>query len=112
MKNCEYCGDAIRGKRKTARFCSDICRLRAYRVRHGISEPFEPKEGKKQAKNEYLEAPQNIKSYTCCENARFYSPVGRWGELLICDNCGAVWKRLDKDPRIKDQDNQEPKENA
>src|SRR5690554_7323203 len=52
MKKCAYCGGPIIGKQKTAKFCSDICRLRAYRVRHGISEPFEPKEGKKQARSE------------------------------------------------------------
>ncbi len=98
MKKCAYCSGPVIGKQKTAKFCSDICRLRAYRVRHGISEPFEPKEGKKQAKNEYLEAPQNVKSYTCCENGRFYSPAGRWGEVLICDGCGAVWGRLDQVP--------------
>ena len=103
MKNCEYCGDAIRGKRKTARFCSDFCRLRSFREKNGY---------RYQKQKDGLKTAKNVKSYTCCENAHFYSPVARWGELLICDNCGAVWKRLDKDPRIKDQDNQEPKENA
>lgn len=92
MRNCEYCGDAIRGKRKTARFCSDFCRLRAFRQKNGC---------KYQKKGNALKTPQNVKSYTCCENGRFYSPAGRWGELLICDNCGAVWKCLDKDPRTE-----------
>jgi flavodoxin len=111
MKKCAYCGGPIIGKQKTAKFCSDICRLRAYRVRHGIEEPFEPKKGKKQPENDFLETSPKIKSYTCCENACFYSPVARWGELLICDNCGAVWQRLGKDPRMKNQDNQELEEN-
>ena len=110
MKKCAYCGKTIIGKQKTAKFCSDICRLRAYRVRHGIDEPFKPKKGKKKPEIDFLDTSPKIKSYTCCENGRFYSPVGRWGEILICDNCGAVWQRLDEDPRIKNQDDQEPEE--
>ena len=99
MKKCKQCGGSMAGKRKTARFCSDFCRLKAFRKKNG---------SRYQGKKDGLKIAENVKSYTCCENARFYSPVPRWGELLICDNCGAVWKRLDKDPRIKDQ---EPKEN-
>jgi len=103
MKKCAQCDGSMEGKRKTARFCSDFCRLKAFREKKGCR--YQKQKGG-------LKTAKNVKSYTCCENAHFYSPVARWGELLICDNCGAVWKRLDKDPRIKDQDNQEPKENA
>lgn len=88
MKNCEYCGDAIRGKRKTARFCSDFCRLKAFRDKNG---------SRYQSRKDSAEnTPQNIKSYTCCKSASFYSPTFRWGDILICDNCGAVWGRLDE----------------
>lgn len=87
MKKCEYCGEEIRGKRKTARFCSDFCRLKAFRVRNGSKYQT----GGERSKN----MPQNAKSYTCCENARFYSPAPKWGEILICDECFAIWKRLD-----------------
>lgn len=99
MKKCEYCAIPIAGKRKTARFCSDFCRLKAFREKNG---------SRYQKKDNTLKTAKNIKSYTCCENGRFYSPAGRWGELLICDNCGAVWQRLDKVPGTR---NQEPKEN-
>lgn len=99
MKKCEYCERPIIGRRITARFCSDFCRLKAFREKNG-SRYQRQKDGLKTAKN--------VKSYTCCENGRFYSPAGRWGELLICDNCGAVWQRLDKVPGTRDQ---EPKEN-
>lgn len=97
MKKCEYCGNPIVEKKKTARFCSDFCRLKAFRLKNG---------SRYQKKDNALKTAKNVKSYTCCENGLFYSPAGRWGEVLICDNCGAVWKRLDKDPRIN-QDNQE-----
>ena len=99
MKKCECCGSVIRGKRKTARFCSDFCRLKAFRGKNG---------SRYQKKDNTLKTAQNIKSYTCCENAHFYSPAGRWGEVLICDNCGAIWQRLDQVPGTR---NQEPKEN-
>ena len=99
MKKCEYCAIPIAGKRKTARFCSDFCRLKSFREKNG---------SKYQKKGNALKTPQNVKSYTCCENARFYSPVGRWGEILICDGCGGIWQRLDKVPGTR---NQEPKEN-
>ena len=103
MKKCAQCDGSMAGKRKTARFCSDFCRLKSFREKNG---------SKYQKKENALKTAKNVKSYTCCENGRFYSPAAKWGEVLICDNCGAVWKRLDKDPRIKDQDSQEPKENA
>ena len=99
MKKCEQCGGSMAGKRKTARFCSDFCRLRSFREKNG---------SRYQKKDNTLKTAKNVKSYTCCENAHFYSPVARWGEVLICDNCGAIWQRLDKVPGTR---NQEPKEN-
>ncbi len=99
MKICEQCGGSMEGKRKTARFCSDFCRLKAFREKNG-SRYQRQKDGLKTAKN--------VKSYTCCENGRFYSPAGRGGEVLIFDNCGAIWQRLDQVPGTR---NQEPKEN-
>jgi len=95
MKICEQCGGSMEGKRKTARFCSDFCRLKAFREKNG---------SKYQKKENALKTAKNVKSYTCCENAHFYSPVGRWGEVLICDNCGAIWQRLDKDPGTRNQE--------
>jgi len=92
MKTCAYCGKSIEDKRKNAKYCSNICRIKAYRNRHGIDEPFQQEKP--------LNPPKNVISFTCCENGHFYSPVGRWGEILICDNCGAVWGRLDNYPRI------------
>ena len=35
MKKCEYCGNPIVGKKKTARFCCDFCRLKAFRGKNG-----------------------------------------------------------------------------
>ena len=99
MKKCEQCGGSMEGKRKTARFCSDFCRLRSFREKNGC---------RYQKQKDGLKTAKNVKSYTCCENGRFYSPAGRWGEVLICDGCGAVWGRLDKVPEAR---NQEPKEN-
>lgn len=91
MKKCAYCGKPIVGRKKTARFCSDFCRLKAFREKNG---------SRYQKRKEPLKTAEIAKSYTCCGNARFYSPVARWGEILICSNCGAVWQRLDKDPRV------------
>jgi len=88
MKTCNYCGSSIDGRRKNAKYCSNICRIKAYRARHGISEPFE----EESASNRLFRG-QESKSYTCCENGQFYSTVGKWGEVLKCDNCGAVWVR-------------------
>lgn len=89
MKKCEYCERPIIGRRITARFCSDFCRLRAFRDKNG---------SKYQKRKEPLKMVKNVKSYTCCEEGKFYSPAAKWGEILICDNCGAVWQRLDKVP--------------
>lgn len=31
-KHCEYCGDEFEAKRKTAKYCSDACKLKANRA--------------------------------------------------------------------------------
>ena len=93
MKKCEYCGNSIVGKKKTARFCCDFCRLKAFRGKNGSKYQSRGESALKVSENKYLDAPQQVKSFTCCENARFYSPAAKWGEVLICDNCGAVWER-------------------
>lgn len=36
---CEYCGREFEAKRKAARYCSNACRTKAYRKRHGIPFP-------------------------------------------------------------------------
>lgn len=108
MKKCEYCGEIIRGKKKTARFCSDFCRLRAFRAKNGSK--YQGKTRRRKMDSKLFFGGQEANSFTCCENAKFYSPAFLWGKLLICDNCGAVWQRLDKDPRMKNQDNQDPEE--
>lgn len=87
MKKCEFCGGEMRSKRKTARFCSDFCRLKAFREKNGTKYYSGGDNVKYRA--------QSVKSYTCCENARFYSPAPKWGEILICDHCGSTWQRLD-----------------
>lgn len=89
MKKCAFCGLPVIGKQKTARYCSVLCRIKSYRVRKGISEPFE----KKGAKIGLKTKNEDTKSFTCCEQGKFYSPVGKWGEVLICDSCGATWVR-------------------
>lgn len=89
MRKCEFCGDEIRGRRSTARFCSDFCRLKAFRGRNGSK--YHPR------KESALNAPQSTKSYTCCVSGRFYSPVAQWGQMLVCDECGAKWKRVQDD---------------
>ena len=101
MKKCEQCGGSMEGKRKTARFCSDFCRLKSFREKNG---------SRYQRRKDGLKTAKNVKSYTCCENGRFYSPAGRWGELLICDNCGAVWQRLDKVPGTRNQESEKTEE--
>lgn len=101
MKKCEQCGGSMAGKRKTARFCSDFCRLKAFREKNG---------SRYQKKDNTLKTAKNVKSYTCCENGRFYSPAGRWGEVLICDGCGAVWQRLDKVPGTRNQESEKTEE--
>lgn len=101
MKKCTQCGGSMAGKRKTARFCSDFCRLRSFREKNGCR--YQKQKGG-------LKTAKNVKSYTCCENAHFYSPVGRWGELLICDNCGAIWQRLDKVPGTRNQESEKTEE--
>ena len=101
MKKCEQCGGSMAGKRKTARFCSDFCRLKAFREKNG---------SRYQRKKDGLKTAKNVKSYTCCENAHFYSPVARWGEVLICDNCGAIWQRLDKVPEARNQESENSEE--
>ena len=90
MKKCAFCEKMIVDRQKTAKYCSDLCRLKAFRLRNGIPEPFTRDTALNEPQNEYS---YKIKSFTCCENGRFYSPVAKWGEVLICDNCGAVWER-------------------
>ncbi len=86
MRTCDYCNVSIEHRRKTARFCSDYCRLKAYREKKG---------GSYTKQEEAFKMPKNIKSFTCCESGQFYSPVGQWGDILICDNCGTVWNRVE-----------------
>ena len=82
MKNCLYCKQEMpSGKKVNAKYCSDACRVKAWRRNHGISDPFCNVTEKK------------TKSYTCCSDGRFYSPAGEWGKTLICDNCGTVWEK-------------------
>ncbi len=38
-KNCEYCGNSFTAKRKSAKYCSNACRTKAYRKRNGIPFP-------------------------------------------------------------------------
>jgi hypothetical protein len=39
IKLCEYCGRQFEAKRGTAKYCSNSCRTKAYRRRHGIAAP-------------------------------------------------------------------------
>ena len=93
MKKCEYCGNPIVGKKKTARFCCDFCRLKAFRGKNGSKYQSRGDSVLNVPESKFHGAPQYVKSFTCCENASFYSPAAKWGEVLICDNCGAVWER-------------------
>ena len=97
MGGCLYCGESMQGKRNIAKFCSDICRLKAFRVRHGIPDPF-GKTGENTALKQPLFDGQETKSFTCCENGKFYSPLGEWGKVLKCDTCGATWVSISKKP--------------
>lgn len=38
-KPCEYCGKEFKPERISAKFCSNACRTKAYRSRHGIPNP-------------------------------------------------------------------------
>jgi hypothetical protein len=89
MKKCAYCNEPVINKQKSAKFCSVLCRIKAYRERNGIVDPFDKKEVKKGLKMDV----SNSKDFTCCVGAKFYSPALRWGEVLICENCGARWVR-------------------
>jgi len=70
-----------KGKKSNAQYCCDSCRVKAWRERNHIPSPI---------RNDTVVM---TKSYTCCEAGRFYSPVGAWGKILICDTCGAEWYR-------------------
>lgn len=87
MKKCAYCNEPVINKQKSARFCSVLCRIKAYRERNGIVEPFSRKEGKNEP-----EKGTNI--IGCCEHSSVYSPAFRSGEVLLCQNCHARWERV------------------
>jgi hypothetical protein len=81
-RKCLYCNESIPpGKKSNAKYCSDLCRVKASRNRTNSPDPFRNVTEKM------------TKSYTCCENGLFYSPAGMHGEVLKCDTCGAIWVR-------------------
>ena len=83
MRKCEFCNNEIpEMRKKSAIYCSNLCKTKAHRLRNGICEPFEK-----------VNTFQPCKSFTCCENARFYSPAMYHGRILKCDICGATWER-------------------
>lgn len=105
-KTCNYCGDLIIGRQKTAKYCNDNCRLRAFRERNRalMSESREDyHRGRERALKQLKITRVKVKSSACCENACLYSPAFRWGEILICDNCKAVWGRLDEPSKGNEQ---------
>lgn len=82
MKYCSYCHNIMPiGKKANAKFCSDLCRIKKWRENNDIPDPF------------HNVTPKMTKSYTCCNNGLFYSPVTMNGKVLICDTCGAIWER-------------------
>lgn len=92
MKKCAHCEAEIpTNKRTDAIFCSKLCRIKAHRRKHNIPEPF----SKGYVTDNVFDG-QKVKSFTCCANGRFYSPLGQWGETLICDTCGARWQKINK----------------
>jgi hypothetical protein len=89
IKKCGFCLEPVIDKRKNAKFCRVSCRIKAFRLRNGIREPFEKTEAKTGLKIDI----SNSKGFTCCENGKFYSPAFNEGKLLICDECKAQWVR-------------------
>lgn len=49
VKNCAFCGDVFNGKRKTAVFCSDLCRIKFHMRKTTTPQWYadDPNEGKK-----------------------------------------------------------------
>lgn len=92
-KKCLYCDEKIVGKQNTAKYCSDLCRLRAFRGRKKALKVISGQlKGERDKRS--LKGLKTTTSYTCCEDGRFYSPHGFWGEILLCNSCGAVWRRM------------------
>ncbi len=82
MKYCLHCSEPMPlGRKSNAKYCSDACRVKSWRQNHDIPEPF------------HNVTPKMTKSYTCCSNGLFYSPITMNGKILICDTCGAIWER-------------------
>ncbi len=81
MRKCIFCSSEIpETRQKSAKYCSDLCKTKAHRVKHGIPEPF----GK-------IFDGQPIQGYVCCKDAHFVSKDN--GVTLLCSRCRSVWKR-------------------
>lgn len=93
MKTCNYCGKPIEGKKATAIYCSEICRIRAYRRRNDIAEPTLPYGAKKSV----------LKPFLCCGQPLVSEDRGN---TLICPICGDKWHKQHVDLLQEDVDRQ------
>jgi hypothetical protein len=89
IRKCKRCNTSIEDKKANAVYCSDICRVRDYRLSHGISDPFNPSANVPPAKAElhpfYYAYPLqccNKPSYIHTSNDIFH---------VQCLNCGVRW---------------------
>lgn len=89
QRRCKNCNKSIEDKKINAVYCSDICRVRHYRVSHGISDPFNPSANIPAAKarlHPYF-YPYRLE---CCSRPSY---VHLSNDILNvqCENCGVRW---------------------
>lgn len=88
-RKCKNCGQSLEGRKTNANFCSDICRVRHYRLTKGIPDPFNPSANVPKAK---ASLHPYFYSYPleCCNKPAYYHPSTILN--IKCSNCGAVWE--------------------
>ena len=82
MRKCIFCQNEIpETRQKSAKYCSDLCKTKAHRQKHGIPEPFSP-------------IFRGQKEFICCEGSTFFRQKRGDDLHLVCKNCGSKWLRV------------------
>ena len=84
-RKCLFCEKTLETRNPKAKYCSDICRVRAYRKHYHIPEPFAPVSEKSAEIHSYF---LNLPELRCCDKPAYYHPAESDREIR-CKNCYA-----------------------
>lgn len=89
-RTCKNCGESLEGRKVNANFCSDICRVRHYRLSKGIPDPFNPSAHMPIAKAK-LHPFYYSYNLNCCHKPAYFHPSNNLFSIQ-CSSCGMLWE--------------------